>query len=714
MKEDIMQISGKYCRKHSCLAAKAILAMTAAIAMAGCSDNSNDKEIWRLLKECDTYYNVSDTTERWPAALAKLDKLLTGSNDHRALGEYNYQKSCYEVTFTDGDSVPIYLERSRYHYLKTKDNDGICKVFLSSTQYANAIMENDSAMAYISQAMPYMAHNDSMRGQLLSEYIVGHIMKGNMKAAVEEGYSTCRLLEQNRDTLTYLITNGNLGVAYRRLGMTDSAMVCYTRALNLALPFGDNATTAYIYNNLSVLYCETKRFDEALDYAEKALAYANDSEDYNEKYSAIANKASALGGKGEYAEAVRILSGAYKEIAEEGATVVKTKFISYITDYSLKMNRTDSVEYYIREGEKLAESLPQNSTSALGLDVSKINYLIFKKDYGTALKELEELGKITSNTPMPIHKRLEAMADCNAGLGNYSKAYEMTKLAAAKADSIRNEAAENKLAEFTARYETKEKELEIAQLKKEKAIHDVRMARLTGTLIALALGIVIVAIFMLYRRKTERQKKEILRARNYIAGMESERARFARELHDGACNDLLAIGMEINMPDHSKEKIARQIRELRTSLRLISHELMPPSFRVANLNEILEDYLQHLSAPEIKMNCTCIGDGWEQIRKEVAYEMYRIAQETISNMVKHSHASNLEVTLTKTVESLSLVIKCDGQWQANNKPEGIGLRTIRERALSIGGDLQITPSDGNITISISVKDFTEEADSRKQ
>lgn len=686
---------------------KTVYVVFCLFAIAGCSDNDDNAEVWKLLKECDNYYNLSDTTSQWIETLDRVEKMISGSNDNRVWGEYYYQRSCYDVSWTDGDSVPYYLAKSRQHYLKSDDNDGICKVLLSSVQYLNAIMEIDSARKYTEIALAYMADNDSLRGLLMAESMFSNIVQGKMQDAVDEGYSTCKLIEESGDTLTYLITTGNLGMAYRRLGMTDSAMVCYNRALNLALPFGDDATTAYIYNNLSVLYCEIKRFDEALDFAEKAIAYTANTNDFNERYSAFANKAAALAGKGNYAEAVKILAPEYKNIGENGNMILKMKYISYIVDYILSMQRTDSIDYYIGEGEKMARKMPPNSTSVVGLRAAKINYYIFKKDYSSALEELNIVGEIKDSQPMPEHKRLEFMAECYAGLGNYSKAYELKKLSAAQSDSIRSEKAESKLAEFTARYETKEKELEIEQLKKEKAIHDARIARLTGIIITLLFGLSVVAILMLYRRKTERQKKEILRARNYIAGMESERARFARELHDGACNDLLAIGMEINMPDMSKEKIAAQIRELRTSLRLISHELMPPSFRLTNLNEILESYLQHMSAPDMTLNYTNNGENWEQIRKDVAYEMYRIAQETISNVIKHSQADVVDINLAKTDEALVLDIRCNGQWKANEKSEGIGLRTIKERVLSIGGELNIIPSAGNIQISISVRNFIE-------
>ena len=85
-------------------------------------------------------------------------------------------------------------------------------------------------------------------------------------------------------------------------------------------------------------------------------------------------------------------------------------------------------------------------------------------------------------------------------------------------------------------------------------------------------------------------------ARQYIDGLESERKRLAKELHDGVCNDLLGIQYCMQMSDavgdEAQQKLFPMLEQARTDIRFISHELMPPALQYTNLNIMLEDYVE--------------------------------------------------------------------------------------------------------------------------
>ena len=78
--------------------------------------------------------------------------------------------------------------------------------------------------------------------------------------------------------------------------------------------------------------------------------------------------------------------------------------------------------------------------------------------------------------------------------------------------------------------------------------------------------------------------------RQYIDGLENERQRMSRELHDGVCNDLLAIEMNISS-GKSVESTLNLIGACREAVRRISHELMPPEFAYANIDEVVRFYV---------------------------------------------------------------------------------------------------------------------------
>jgi signal transduction histidine kinase len=75
---------------------------------------------------------------------------------------------------------------------------------------------------------------------------------------------------------------------------------------------------------------------------------------------------------------------------------------------------------------------------------------------------------------------------------------------------------------------------------------------------------------------------------------------------------------------------------------------------------------------------------------------YRIAQEALTNVVKHAQAQNCTVSLA--VEGgLSLEVTDDGRGLANNRQAGVGLSSMCERAAELGGQCQITPGPGGGT-----------------
>ena len=105
----------------------------------------------------------------------------------------------------------------------------------------------------------------------------------------------------------------------------------------------------------------------------------------------------------------------------------------------------------------------------------------------------------------------------------------------------------------------------------------------------------LLAAYYVFRRKRIRKEEELKLAQSYIDGLERERTRLAKDLHDGVCNDLLGIGMNMQYmqpTDESKREILALLEQVRSDVRCISHELMPPKFQVTTLAETVEAYVE--------------------------------------------------------------------------------------------------------------------------
>ena len=109
------------------------------------------------------------------------------------------------------------------------------------------------------------------------------------------------------------------------------------------------------------------------------------------------------------------------------------------------------------------------------------------------------------------------------------------------------------MAEFNVKYQTQEKELQIANLKQQQLEHQALLLKgaIGSGLLLICISIILLGVY--HKKRTAEQKIELLKqendlnsARRYIEGLETECKYFAKELHDGIANDLLALQMKMS------------------------------------------------------------------------------------------------------------------------------------------------------------------------
>lgn len=286
-------------------------------------------------------------------------------------------------------------------------------------------------------------------------------------------------------------------------------------------------------------------------------------------------------------------------------------------------------------------------------------------------------------------------------------------------DSLWEAEKTESLRALEVKYETKETQLALAESEAKRA----------GTLMWLfaALGVILagIIVFIIYTNQLRRKRMERemefanLRAdigrqltQQYVEGLENERKRMSSELHDGVCNDLLAIELSIK-EGQTQEETAKLLEGCRESVRRISHELMPPEFAYATLDEVVRFFVTkqaEANADTIEITYesgTTDENGWESVPDATSLEVYRIVQEALGNAVKHSGANCILVKLFLEGDELKMSVIDNGEFKpapgANKR--GIGLESIGRRAGSIGGHVEVITGgeDGGTEVSLKVK-----------
>lgn len=239
------------------------------------------------------------------------------------------------------------------------------------------------------------------------------------------------------------------------------------------------------------------------------------------------------------------------------------------------------------------------------------------------------------------------------------------------------------------------------------------------------LAVVMVFLFagpIVYISRVNKLKAEQERQRRFteqlIESQENERRRIAAELHDGLGQQILVIKNRAELAQQSVtdlDKTSHHLKEIMQSamssisdVRSITHDLRPVHLErfglTDSLNTLCEDVRQ-----TAKMECSYqIDDIDDLIPKERQIHFYRVIQEGITNIQKHSQARHASVFIKRTDSGIRAMLWDDGVGfdpQAKRSSDGLGLSGMQERMQTLGGSLQFqsNPEEGTtLTLTIPV------------
>jgi PAS domain S-box-containing protein len=192
-----------------------------------------------------------------------------------------------------------------------------------------------------------------------------------------------------------------------------------------------------------------------------------------------------------------------------------------------------------------------------------------------------------------------------------------------------------------------------------------------------------------------------------INAHEHERIRLARELHDDVGQRVALLSMELVTLREQLHTSAGQVRdrltqlasdavEIGTQLHRFAHELHPARLAQLGLEESIRSFCEDLNrSTRVKVELT-IG-GLPPLHTDIALCLYRIAQEALQNVVKHSGISRATLVLTGTGDELVLEVSDQGagfETSAPRRQDTLGLVSMRERARLVHGQLTVSSQPG--------------------
>jgi two-component system, NarL family, sensor kinase len=518
--------------------------------------------------------------------------------------------------------------------------------------------------------------------------------KGDFPKAVEKFIAALKVKEKINDRRGMTIGNNDLGIIYKTMKNYSLALSHYRIALRLSREGKLARGEALILNNIGTIYQETKdsasvNLDSALYYYELSRKKAEEINNPNAMSTAYCNMAQVYSTRQQYDKALYYFTRSLAiDSAENNVPALIENYTNIGGMYGMQ-KKFDLALACLRKGEKLAK---ENDLK-----------LLLKQNYSSLADVLYRMGKPT-------------------------EAYEYVRKMSKLQEEITNEDSEKAIAEMRVKFESEKKENENLKLQNDNAEKDLHLSRTYNTIFIVggAFIIVLITSVFVYQRNKLRQKQKFdaellrqqeLRNRAIIEAEEKERKRIARDLHDGVGQMLSAAKLNLsNLEGYLKKGPQNQWDMIKNSMdlvddsvkevRQVSHNMMPNALIQFGLVRAVRDFISRISSSEsLKIDLEVIGLS-DRLEPTTETVLYRVLQELVNNVIKHSEANHLSIQVIRHDTELTVMLEDNGKGFDTNlvtEGKGIGLNNIISRINFLNGrvDFDSAPGRGT-TVTIEI------------
>ncbi len=534
------------------------------------------------------------------------------------------------------------------------------------------------------------------------------------------------------------------GIAYEMLAQNTNSINAYKRALELSKKIKYEKGVASCYNNIGLIYWNESKYNQALQNYFKALDFFEKKQNYLE----IAKVADNIGliylEIYNYPKANFWFQKSLKNHKLGGATSEIYNLYSNLSILMENMGKTDSVEYFFNlafEGytkdndifgliilknhesnshiankafQKALKSSEEARKMSLNIE-NNLSYLTASIDYINARieigleplqeKELLELIGLAKNYDNPRFLSIlyGQMSNVKALQGQVEESKKFNKMSLSESNRYIEIKQNENTAKMQAIYEVNEQKLKSENLVKEKrtiieknAVKQRFYTYLILGLIVLILFIITISVLFVSRRNL---KQRIIKERAIFDAKSSERKRISYDLHDNLGSQLsfMVSNLEILQEevksnkriDSSYEMAQESIKSLRESIWMLNQNEISCTELESKIMELSQKFLNSTEIA-FKINFDC--DGNDKIESEKAYHLFKIYQEVLNNLFKHSKALNFEVNFKQVENKFYFSMKDDGigvDLESLNSGQ-YGLESIKERVRKINGKIKIS------------------------
>lgn len=475
-----------------------------------------------------------------------------------------------------------------------------------------------------------------------------------------------------------------------------------------------------VFTVLGNLAHTLKSYDKAIEYQQRAYKLQlekNIVNPYNKHYNKLSSSLNNIGNSyremGNYEKAIYYFDKALKEELKTNKDPEIQAYIFNNLGYVyLKQKKYTKLPFLFEKASKIFDSTGDKNESAIS-NMYLSDYYFQKNDTARAIAFSERALQLTTETKTSYYY-LTTLS--HAGYVNQAKAPFYIKKYHEVNDSLVFEERKARNQLYKIQLETDE-----ITLQKENAI---KQKWTLASVVAMILCIVIL-LFIVFWQKSKQVQLILVREQqkanesiyqlmlNQQAKEEAiknnEKTRIAMELHDNVMNKLASTRFNLFML--SKKTDAKtienalvhieKIKDIENEIRDITHDLTKETLNETStyhsllLNQIEEQNKLH----ETNFVLDCAPDlNWDKISSSIKMNLLRIIQEAIQNIIKHSQATEADITIIQDQNNLCMSIHDNGiGYNIDEIKKGIGLKNIKHRVQLLSGEITIHSNKTNGT-----------------
>lgn len=548
--------------------------------------------------------------------------------------------------------------------------------------------------------------NKKLLAQMYTDGADSYFFSGKRKKSIEIYEQAEQIALSIQDSLRYALARRYKSAAYSDLGNYLEAFKQLTEVVGIFERTKDTMNLISTRLSIATLYNKIGFLEESKREREEIIAIGRRIHHHESLVPNLFNASLEANMTGNQKERVKYLLEAYQHISEPDFRLSVAPAIRYglLSAYGEtdSLSKATKILTEIQQKHLSRNPIPYEDMYRLALS----DYYFAKRAYKKALKEAKwvlEYRKARYSV-MGVNNANKRLSKIYEALGDADRSYQHYVDYITLRDSVNSVKKAQALTYYQALYETEKRDATIAEQESKIALLDQQNKAKRQWIVFGGTGLLVLfVIIYLYRSGVFVKRKEELQqtfTKNLILEREKERTHLARELHDSIGQKMMLLTKKtISIDDDEIKDIAKTTLE---ELREISKSLYPATLERLGLSKSIEALIDSIDRKSTIFFTHEIDNIDPFVGKDAAIHLYRLVQEALSNMLKHSEAKAASIYITKEENSVKAVIQDNGiGFTVPDKGDTVssfGIKTFLERAKILNATVDIRSNSGKGTV----------------